>query len=49
MKISQKLPSEFEANLIKFQHFVIGLSRRNKYPLSQIGQADETAVFCHAL
>jgi hypothetical protein len=45
MKISQKLPSEFETKLIKFQHFVIGVCRRSKYSLSKIGSADETAVF----
>jgi hypothetical protein len=30
-KISQKLPLEFETKLIEFQHFVIGLSQRNKF------------------
>jgi hypothetical protein len=37
--------SEFETKLIEFWCFVIGLQRRNKHSLSQIGNADETAVF----
>jgi hypothetical protein len=45
MKTSQDLPSEFETEVIEFQHFVIGLCQRSKYSLSQIGTADETAVF----
>jgi hypothetical protein len=45
MKISQELPPQFETKLIKFQNFVIGLRRRNEYSLSQIDNADETAVF----
>jgi hypothetical protein len=40
-----KAPSKFETKLTKFQRFVIGLCRNNKYSLSQIGKADETAVF----
>jgi hypothetical protein len=44
-KISQKLPMEFETKLIEFQCFVIGLHQRNKYSLSQTGNADKTAVF----
>jgi hypothetical protein len=36
---------EFETKLTEFQHFVIGLRQRNKYSLSQICNADETAVF----
>jgi hypothetical protein len=45
MKISQRLPLEFETKLIEFQCFVTGQRRRNKYSLSQIGNVDETAVF----
>jgi hypothetical protein len=45
MKISPKLPSEFETKLTEFQCFVIGLQQRNNYSLSQIGNADKTAVF----
>jgi hypothetical protein len=44
MKISQKLNSEFETKLTEFQSFVIELRQRNKYSLSQMGNADETAV-----
>jgi hypothetical protein len=44
-KISQKLPSEFETELIKFRDSVTGLRQRNKYSLSQISNADETTVF----
>jgi hypothetical protein len=44
-KISPKLPSEFETKVTEFQRFVIGLRRRNKWSLSQIGNADETAIF----
>jgi hypothetical protein len=44
-KINHTLPSEFETKLIEFQHFVIGLRRSNKYPLSQIGNVDEIAAF----
>jgi hypothetical protein len=42
MKISQKLPSEFETKLIEFQHFVVGLLRRNTYSLSLISNANKT-------
>jgi hypothetical protein len=45
MKISQKLPLEFETKLIEFQRFVIGLCWRNNYSLSQNSNADKTAVF----
>jgi hypothetical protein len=45
IKISQKLSLEFETKLIILQCFVIGLHRRNKYSLSQIGNGDKTAVF----
>jgi hypothetical protein len=48
-KISQKLPSEFETELVEIQRFVIGLRRRNKYSISQIDSADETAVFSTCL
>jgi hypothetical protein len=41
---SQKLPSEFENKLIKFQRSGIGIRRRNKNSLSQIGNEDGTAV-----
>jgi hypothetical protein len=47
--IGQKLPLEIETKLIEFQHFVIGLHRRNKYSLSQISNADETAVISTCL
>jgi cell division septal protein FtsQ len=43
-KISEKLPSEFETKLTEFQRFAEWLRRRNNYSLSQIGNADETAV-----
>jgi hypothetical protein len=48
-KISQKLASEFEPKLIEFQHFVIGVRRKNKYSLGQIGNLEETAVFSSCL
>jgi hypothetical protein len=44
-KINQKFPSDFETRLIEHQCFVIGLHQRNNYSLSQIGNADETAIF----
>jgi hypothetical protein len=49
MKVSQKLPLKFETKLIEFQCFVIGLHRRNKYSLNQIGNADKTAGFSTCL
>jgi hypothetical protein len=48
MKISQKLPSEFEIKPIEFHSFVTGLCQRNKYSLSQIGNADNCSSFRHA-
>jgi hypothetical protein len=44
-KISQKLHLEFGNKQIEFNCFVIGLRQRNKYYLSQIDNAGETAVF----
>jgi hypothetical protein len=49
MKISQKLPLEFETKLTEFQHFVTGLHQKNTHSLCQISNADETAVFLACL
>jgi hypothetical protein len=48
-KRQSKLPLKFRTKLTEFQSFVIGLRHRNKHFLHQIGNADETAVFQHAL
>jgi hypothetical protein len=47
MKISQKLPSEFDTTLNEYQHFVTEVHRRNKYEYypHQISKADATTVF----
>jgi hypothetical protein len=42
---SQKLPSKFEIKLNECQDFVIRLSQRNNYSLSQISTADKTDFF----
>lgn len=43
--ICQKLPNDFEEKLINFQRYVINLRRLHQYPLNQIVNADETAVY----
>lgn len=41
----QRLPGEYEDKLLSFQKYVIGLRHKNKYILSQIGNADQTPVW----
>lgn len=42
--ISQKLPEDYEEKLSNFQSFVIKMRKRNRYSLSQIGNADQTPL-----
>lgn len=42
--IAQKLPSDFEDQLTKFQSFIINLRKKHHYSLSQIGNADQTPL-----
>lgn len=44
-KIAQKLPEDYNDKLINFQRFVINLRKKYEYPLSQIGNMDETPVY----
>lgn len=41
----QKLPTDFEEKLTKFQRYVLDLRRKTDYALGQIGNADETPVY----
>ncbi|CAC5363288.1 unnamed protein product [Mytilus coruscus] len=40
--IAQKLSTDFEDQLTKFQSFIINLRKKHHYNISQIGNADET-------
>lgn len=42
--ISQKLPEDYKEKLSNFQSFVIKMRKRNRYSLSQIGNADQTPL-----
>jgi hypothetical protein len=42
--IAQKLPSDYEDQLTKFQSYIIGLRKKTNYDLSQIGNADQTPL-----
>ena len=42
--ISQKLPEDVDDKLTQFQSFVIKQRKRHNYPLSQIGNADQTPL-----
>ena len=42
--IAQKLPSDYEYQLTKFQSYIIGLRKKPNYDLSQIGNADQTPL-----
>jgi hypothetical protein len=42
--IAQKLPSDYEYQLTKFQSYIIGLRKKTNYDLSQIGNADQTPL-----
>lgn len=42
--IAQKLPSDFEDQLTKFQSFIINLRKKHHYSLSQIGNPDQTPL-----
>jgi len=44
-KICQCLPTDLEEKITSFQCFVIHQKLRHSYPLSQIGNMDETPVF----
>ena len=41
---SQKLPADIEEKLINFQQFIIKMRREKDYPLSLIGNADQTPL-----
>ncbi|KAH7977374.1 hypothetical protein HPB49_001100 [Dermacentor silvarum] len=43
--ISQKLPAEYEERLLEFQRYIIKMRMDRNYPIGQIGNADETAIF----
>lgn len=43
--ICQKLPNEFEEKLLSYQRYIIGERRKHNYPMSAMGNADETPVF----
>ena len=42
--IAQKLPSDYEDQLTKFQSYIIDLRKKPNYDLSQIGNADQTPL-----
>ena len=42
--ISQKLPADIEEKLMNFQQFIIKMRREKDYPLSLIGNADQTPL-----
>jgi hypothetical protein len=42
--IAQKLPSDYQEQLTKFQSFIIKLRKKKDYSLSQIGNADQTPI-----
>ena len=44
-KICQRLPADLEEKITSFQRFVIKERKCHSYPLSQIGNMDETPVF----
>ena len=44
-KICQRLPADLEEKITSFQRFVIKERKSHSYPLSQIGNMDETPVF----
>lgn len=43
--VCQKLPGNFEEKLMSFQRYIIKLRKEHSYLLSQIGNADQTAVY----
>jgi len=43
--VCQKLPPEFELQLMNFQKYIIELRKAENYLLAQIGNADETPVY----
>jgi hypothetical protein len=43
--ICQKLPKDYEEKLVQYQRHVINLRHQRQYCLSQMGNADEVAVF----
>lgn len=43
--ICQKLPADFQEQLLSFQRYVIKHRKKTNYSLSQIGNADETPVY----
>ena len=42
--IAQRLPEDLEDKTIKFQRYVIKIRREHEYPLSRIGNADQTPL-----
>ena len=43
-KIAQRLPQEFEEQIISFQKMIIRMRKKNKYDMQQIGNMDETPM-----
>ena len=43
-KIAQKLPRDLDHKVANFHRFIIGMRKRNQYPLSCIGNMDETPL-----
>ena len=43
-KIAQKLPKDLEYKITNFHHFIIQLRKKYKFPLSHIGNMDETPM-----
>ena len=43
--LAQRLPNDFNEKLFEYQRYVINLRKTHNYPLEQIGNADETAVY----
>ena len=43
--VCQKLPTDFEENLVNFQQHVIMLRKRGNFLMGQIGDADETPIW----
>ena len=43
-KIAQRLPEEYEQEVVKFQRLIIQMRKQNGYEMSQIGNMDETPM-----
>ena len=42
--LAQKLPADFDDRLFEYKRFIINLRKRHAYPLSAIGNADQTPM-----